>query len=647
MASGSDIRAGRAFVQLYCNNSALMRGLDQAQKRLRDFGNGIATVGKWMVGLGTAVAAPFITAAKHFMSVGDQLDKMAARTGLSTNALSELGFAAEQSGSNIEEVEKSVRKMQKSIAGAAQGEKTYVDSLASIGLSYETLKDLTPEQQFEAIARGINGITDPTLKASAAMEIFGKSGTALLPMLGDIEALRAEAQRLGLSIGPEQAKAAAQMEDAWNRVKRSVGAALFQVGASVANSGILDAIAKIISSAREWIEQNRDTIASVLKVAAGVVAAGAGIFAFGKIIAGVGAVLGGLHSFILWAAGGLQMLVSVLGMALSPALLIGAALTAAGAGLIYLARNTAVVQAVGNAIAEFAGGVRDMVATIADDASQAWGGITAALSAGDIGAAIKVVTTTAKLEWTRLTTWLGETWQGFLQIYADITNGIASVFIDVVASVKSVWYGLMGYLTKLWEHWKTSTFEEGLADWLAPIFAKMQGVSVEDTRKALHEDFARQRAAQPARDNEIDAQTKASKAAIEADRQAQQAALAQGKKADDDARAAKVAAFEKELEDMKRARDTAVAAAKDAGARAATNVNAKQWSPPELDQAGLSSVKNSAATVTFSAAAAMGAGGSVQERIAKACERTFKFIGEQTTVLKNIEKNQVPLAMRG
>ena len=395
------------------------------------------------------------------------------------------------------------------------------------------------------------------------------------------------------------------------------------------------------------VEQNRDTVAAVLKIAAGAAAAGAGIFAFGKIIVGVGAAIGGLHSFILWAVGGVQMLISVLGMAVSPAILIGAALTAAGAGLIYLARNTAVVQAVADAIAQFANGIFAMVKTIVADATTAWDGIAAAISAGDIGAAIKVVTTTVKLEWARATGWLRETWQGFLQIYADITHGIASVFINVVAAVKSAWYGLTGYLTKLWERWKNSTFQEGLADWLAPLFAKMQGVSVEETRAELHRMFSDQRAAQPARDKEIDAQTKAAQEAIEADRKAQLDALEQGKSADNAARAAEIAAIKKQLEDAKKARDSAVAAAKAAGAAAASDnaKTAKKFGLPEYDVAKLA--KASTAAVTFSASAAMGMGGGVQERIARACEKTFQFTGESTTVLRNIEKKQVPLTMKG
>lgn len=649
--SGGDIRAGRAFVELYVKNSALMKGLAEAQKRLRDFGNGIAVVGKWMMGLGTAAIAPFVAMAARFEHTGSALNDMSARTGMTTEALSELGYAAGQTGAEMEDVETAVRKMQKAIGDAAEGGEAGTKALSHLGLTIGELRGLSPDKQFELIASRLAAIKDPTQQAAAAMEIFGKTGTKLLPMISDLKALRERAQELGLVMSGENAAAADALGDALNDLKKTILGAGNGIMASLAPAltQFVRAATNAVLQVKQWATDNAGLIITVMKVAAGVAAAGAGLFIFGKAIMGVGAILGGLHSFIIWAVGGVQLLIGVLGMTISPALAIGVAITAIGAALIYLARNTAPVQAVGNAIAVFADGIRGMVKTAVGDVMTAWGGITDALAAGDIGAAIKVVTATITLEWTRVTTWLQETWQGFLVVWSNITTSIAGFMIDATAAIKSAWYSMMGYLTKLWEHWKTSTFEEGLADWLAPLFAKMQGVSVEDTRKALHEDFARARQAQPQRDQEIDAQTSKEKERIEADRKAQQKNLAEDKRASDDARAAAIAAKQKELDDAIKARDDAVAAAKESRRKAEADQGGgtkPAFQPPEIDLEGLKAAK-AATTVTFSASAAMGMGGGIQERIARACERTFKFVGEQTTVLKNIEKNQVPLVMKG
>jgi len=646
--SGGDIRAGRAFVEMYVKNSALMKGLADAQKRLRDFGNGIAVVGKWMMGLGTAAIAPFVAMAARFEHTGSALNDMSARTGMTTEALSELGYAAGQTGAEMEDVETAVRKMQKAIGDAAEGGEAGTKALAHLGVTIDELRGLSPDKQFEVIASRLAAIKDPTQQAAAAMEIFGKTGTKLLPMISDLKALRERAQELGLVMSGENAAAADALGDALDDLKKTVLGAGNGIMASLAPAltQFVRAATNAVLQVKQWATDNAGLIITVMKVAAGVAAAGAGLFVFGKAIMGVGALLGGLHSFIMWAAGGVQLLIGILGMTISPALAIGVAITAIGAALIYLARNTAPVQAVGNAIAGFADGIRAMISTVVGDVMTAWGGITDALAAGDIRAAIKVVTATITLEWTRVTTWLQETWQGFLSIWSGITNKIASFMLDAVAAIKSAWAGAMTSMANMWDEWSATLYR-------SPIY---RAITTKAVGLVMGDDFAKQMdqvmqdeaKATPQRVANRNAGLVAERGQIEADRQAQQKNLAEDKRASDDARAAAIAAKQKELDDAIKARDAAVAAAKESQKKAEEGqggTNKPVFEPPDLE--GLKAAKAAATTVTFSASAAMGMGGGVQERIARACEKTFKFIGDQTTVLKNIEKNQVPLTMKG
>ena len=94
MPSARGIRAGRAFVELFADDSKLVRGLRRAEKRLKAFGDRIRNFGLKIAGLGTAMLTPMLGAAKAFSSMGDQVAKMAKRTGLSVEALSELRFVA-------------------------------------------------------------------------------------------------------------------------------------------------------------------------------------------------------------------------------------------------------------------------------------------------------------------------------------------------------------------------------------------------------------------------------------------------------------------------------------------------------------------------------------------------------------------------
>ena len=113
------IRAGRAFVELFADDSKLVRGLKRAAAKLQAFGASVRNMGLKLAALGAAVVTPLLASTKVFAKMGDDLAKMAARTGFSVETLSELGFAADLGGASMADLEKSIRRMQASIVDAA------------------------------------------------------------------------------------------------------------------------------------------------------------------------------------------------------------------------------------------------------------------------------------------------------------------------------------------------------------------------------------------------------------------------------------------------------------------------------------------------------------------------------------------------
>jgi len=119
--SASGIRAGAAYVELLLEKNAFIRGLQTAQRRLKAFGTGISMLGRNMMAMGGMIAAPLMLATKMFMSTGDAVDKMNKRTGLSTQFLSEMAFAAEQSGASLEQFDKAMAAMARFSLQGEQG----------------------------------------------------------------------------------------------------------------------------------------------------------------------------------------------------------------------------------------------------------------------------------------------------------------------------------------------------------------------------------------------------------------------------------------------------------------------------------------------------------------------------------------------
>ena len=76
MPSTRGIRAGRAFVELFADDSKLVRGLRRAKKKLKAFGDSIRNFGLKLAGLGAAMLAPLAASAKVLSNYGDQVAKM-------------------------------------------------------------------------------------------------------------------------------------------------------------------------------------------------------------------------------------------------------------------------------------------------------------------------------------------------------------------------------------------------------------------------------------------------------------------------------------------------------------------------------------------------------------------------------------------
>lgn len=215
-----EIRAGKAYVELATKDGKLKAGLRAAGAQLKGFGVAAGKLGLAAAAVAAAVSA---TGLKAFMDYGDQLDKMRQRTGLSVKTLSELDHAAEQSGTSLETVEKAVRKMQ---VGITDGDK----DLESLGLNLADLQAMSPEQQFDAVAKAVGSIADPTERAAAAYKAFGKSGTEILPMIEDLDALRKEADEMGFTMSGPAAANAVRLGDQLSNLWKTVRFAAMAIG---------------------------------------------------------------------------------------------------------------------------------------------------------------------------------------------------------------------------------------------------------------------------------------------------------------------------------------------------------------------------------------------------------------------------------
>jgi hypothetical protein len=386
----ADILAGRAYVSLFVKKSDFKKALDAAKKDLDEFGKKLMSVGAGIAAAGGAITGSLTGALLHFAKVGDELDKMSLRTGVSSTALAELGFAAEQSGASMETVESALKRMARNLGEIGPESIKTTAALEAIGLSAERLQGLAPEDQFQLIADRIGSIQDPTKRAAAAMAVFGEGGRQLLPMLENMRELRQEARDLGIAPSPESVAAAAQITDAINRVRRVIGAVMFEIGAAVAPMAeeVLSGFLQMVGAVRKFIVANKPLIVTIAKVGATLLAVGTAITALGSLFVGAGLVLGAVSAAMSGFAAAIGAVISLGGIAAS---VIGMLLTPVGLIVVALAAGAVAwvkfTDSGKNAVATLVGSVTGLFGELRKTVTDTMGGIVAAIRAGDLSLA--------------------------------------------------------------------------------------------------------------------------------------------------------------------------------------------------------------------------------------------------------------------
>ena len=258
---------------------------------LQKFGKSMQKVGASFAAVGGAITAALGVAVKSLANAADMADDTAKRTGLTVEAVQELGYVAKMTGSNLATVEVALRTMQKGLTDSGTESAAFTSALETLGLSLAELRAMNPQAQFDALSQAIAGVADPSQRAGLAMTVFGRAGTALLPMLAEgadgIAKLKDEAHKYGYVMSQEVAEAGSNFNDNLDRLKGSLGGLAQQVVAGLLPTlnSLVKCAADVVAGIKEWINNNPNLVSTLAHVVASV---GAVLTVFGALVAACG-----------------------------------------------------------------------------------------------------------------------------------------------------------------------------------------------------------------------------------------------------------------------------------------------------------------------------------------------------------------------
>ena len=638
------------------------------------------SIGTRIAAIGGIVTAPIMLAVRSVVEFGSAITKTAVRTGLSVEALSSLGFAAERSGADLETLEVGFRGMAKSLFKAEEGSKRAVKMLEKFGLPLKTLRAMSPEEQFLALADVLAKIENPTTRAGLAMQLFGRAGFKLIPMLAKgragIAALQQEAGTLGRTMSTEDAEAAAALAGSWGRLKSIMTGVRNVIG-----SAVVPTILQASNTVKEWgirvvgfVKNNREMIVTLFKAALAVTAIGTGLAAVGSVIVGVGAVFGTLAGVTSAAASAFGVIVTVIGALLTPIGLV----TAAVVGLVgYFAWSSgsigAVVDWLKAQFTDLAGWVGNVFAGIRD-----------ALAAGDLALAGRVAMAGLRVAWEAGLGAIRRVWAMGINAVLETVYGlkygmeeaVATAFYSVltigdqgVGGLQIGWALAIAGMKAAWQTF-TSAIREGFAgvgvaaqkmkvylDWAKsgnPFSYKYQQAKIAD----IDAQAAKEKAARKNQDaqamaaifNETTARIQGTVAATQAELDAQRARQRFGKQMREDLFAGEMAALDASTNEALNAAEANLANAQGelAASVAAARSKAAVAAGDNTRGAGLPEIP--APGDLAAAAAGAGAKGSIAGSFSalalagmgnrNAADRTAKATEESAGHLRKIVKGQ-------
>lgn len=224
-ASGT---VGALRIILGGDTSELDKALKGSQSSIASWSTGLKVGMLALAAAITGAAAAAGVAISHAIDNADQLNKMSQKTGLTTEELSKLSYAAQLADVSQEALGKSMGKLSKAMIGAVNdGASPAAQAFREMGVSLRdqaTGNIRSASDVLGDVAAKFVNYRDGAAKTALAIELFGKAGAAMIPLLNQgrdgLQQAADEAERFGIVIDKKTAVAAENFNDNLKRLDK-------------------------------------------------------------------------------------------------------------------------------------------------------------------------------------------------------------------------------------------------------------------------------------------------------------------------------------------------------------------------------------------------------------------------------------------
>lgn len=226
---------GRVMVDASGANQALDGTDKKAQGLTGSLGGYMDKLKGWAAAAGAAIAGSVIVKglkeiwdiSSQVAEAGDNVDKASQKFMLSRQAFQEWSFVAQRSGFDINQLGQAVVDLSKKVG---EGKEDILAVLEEIGISAADAMTATPEELFDMVIEGLQGVGESTRRAYLADKLLGGAAKELNPLLNtsaeETQRLKEEVHALGGVMSDQLVDQSAKFQDsqtnlqaAWDGVK--------------------------------------------------------------------------------------------------------------------------------------------------------------------------------------------------------------------------------------------------------------------------------------------------------------------------------------------------------------------------------------------------------------------------------------------
>lgn len=238
MTSNSVIGALR--VNLGIDTAEFQDGLKQATSHADKFAVILKTTFAAAAAAAAAALGAIAIGVRSALGEADEMSKMASKIGIPIEELSKLKYVADLAGVSMDGLKASVGKLAKNMVEASKGGGEGLKAFNVLGISATDAsgKLKSTSQVMAEIADKFAAMPDGAQKTALAMQLMGRSGADMIPLLNGgsaaLNEMMAEAKALGLEISSGTAAAAEQFNDNLSRMGYAISGLTLGVTAALA-----------------------------------------------------------------------------------------------------------------------------------------------------------------------------------------------------------------------------------------------------------------------------------------------------------------------------------------------------------------------------------------------------------------------------